>query len=324
MFTFMLQAFLVVALCPTYSFCNHSPTSLRANLFFQQPCGDGLAQKLSSEARIYCPGSDEFVDSIQRWSTLEAPTFRLTVEVATENDVIEVVKYANEQSIPFLAVNNAHGAIVTTGKVKRGIMIWMRKLDSIEIAEDGQSATLGGGILDKAVTDGLWAAGKQTGIIIIPEVGGVLLTRIVTGGCECVSMIGPGLGGGHGFLQARHGLISDQFISLKMVLADGSLQTINKSHELWWAVRGAGHNFGVVTSITARIYDIERPRWAFRNFTFTGDKVEALYAGINEYLLRNGTQPVDLFHYSIFTKNPAIDAEKVCPKFGFSPKLANS
>jgi FAD/FMN-containing dehydrogenase len=90
----------------------------------------------------------------------------VTVEVATEGDVIEVVKYANEQEIPFLAVNNAHGAITTVGKMKNGIMIWMRQLDSVTIAENGQTATFGGGILDKAVTDALWAVGKQTGIYL--------------------------------------------------------------------------------------------------------------------------------------------------------------
>lgn len=125
-----------------------------------------------------------------------------------------------------------------------------------------------------------------------------------------MSVIGPGLGGGHGFLQARHGLVSDQFVSLNMVMADGTSQTIDHTHELWWAVRGAGHNFGIVTSITAKIYDVEYPSWAFRNFTFTGDKVEALYANINEHLLRNGTQPIDIFHYSFFIKNADIDAEK--------------
>lgn len=160
--------------------------------------------------------------------------------------------------------------------------------------------------------------------LLIPNLEGTLLTHVVTGGCECVSMIGPGLGGGHGLLQARHGLISDQFISLRMVLADGTVQTVDHRHELWWAVRGAGHNFGIVTSITARIYDIERPRWALRNFTFTGDKLETLYERINEHLLVNGTQPVDLFHYSVLTKIAAVDAEKVCSFFVLSWKSANS
>jgi len=96
-----------------------------------------------------------------------------------------------------------------------------------------------------------------------------------------------------------------------MVLADGTLQTIDRNHELWWAVRGAGHNFGIVTSITSTIYDVKFPKWAFQSFVFTGDKVEALYTNINERLLRNGTQPVDIFSYSVFLKNPTVDTENV-------------
>lgn len=80
----------------------------------------------------------------------------------------------------------------------------MNRLSSIEIAEDGSTAEIGGGTLSKTVTDTLWAAGKQA----------------VTGGCECTSILGLGLGGGHGILQGRHGLISDQFVSMNIVLAD--------------------------------------------------------------------------------------------------------
>lgn len=124
-------------------------------------------------------------------------------------------------------------------------------------------------------------------------------------------MIGPGLGGGHGFLQGRHGLIADQFVSLNMVMADGSLQTVDHTSDLWFAMRGAGHNYGIVTSITTKIYDVQYPRWAFRNFTFTGDKLEAVYSMANENLLQNDTQPVDLFHYSVILRNAAIDENNV-------------
>jgi FAD/FMN-containing dehydrogenase len=73
------------------------------------------------------------------------------------------VKYANANNIPFLAVNGGHGAITTVGKVKNGIEIWLNQLDSVSISEEGDTATFGGGILTKKITDALWAAGKQTG-----------------------------------------------------------------------------------------------------------------------------------------------------------------
>lgn len=73
------------------------------------------------------------------------------------------VKFANEKDLPFLAVTSGHGAITTVGKMDHGIDIYLHHLNSIEIAPDGQTATFGGGVMSKNVTDVLWAAGKQTG-----------------------------------------------------------------------------------------------------------------------------------------------------------------
>ena len=73
------------------------------------------------------------------------------------------MKYANQKGLPFLVFNGAHGAITTLGKMTHGIEIYMNQLGSVQIAEDGQTATFGGGIMAKNVTDALWAAGKQTG-----------------------------------------------------------------------------------------------------------------------------------------------------------------
>jgi FAD/FMN-containing dehydrogenase len=73
------------------------------------------------------------------------------------------VKYANARNIPFVALNGGHGAITTLGRVQNGIEIWLRRLDSISIADNGRTATFGGGALSKEVTDTLWAKGKQTG-----------------------------------------------------------------------------------------------------------------------------------------------------------------
>lgn len=205
------------------------------------------------------------------------------------------VKFANQKELPFLAYNGVHGAITTLGKMDHGIEIYMRQLSSVEISKDGKTAKIGGGTISKDVTDQLWEAGKQS----------------VTGTCECVSYLGPALGGGHGWLQGHHGLVADQFVSANIVLADGSLRTIDASSDLWWALKGAGHNFGIVTSVTTKIYDVQHSDWAIDTLLFSGDKVEAVYQTANEHLLKNGTQSVDLINWSYWLNDPTADPNNV-------------
>jgi hypothetical protein len=142
----------------------------------------------------------------------------------------------------------------------------------------------------------------------------LITSMIVVGGCETTSLLGPGLGGGHGFLQGKYGLISDQFVSARMVLADGSIKDISADSgdpDLWWAIQGAGHNFGLVTSISVKIYDIEEGDvWSYRSYTFGIDKVEPLYELVNK-LWPDGTAPSHLTNFSFLWRIPTVDAEMV-------------
>ncbi|GAO13091.1 uncharacterized protein UV8b_03469 [Ustilaginoidea virens] len=251
-----------------------------------------LQARLSPGAKVYFPGSQGFNDSSRRWSSLDPPTVNVVVVPATEQDVAATVKYANKKGLPFLAYNGAHGAITTLGGMKSGVEIYLDQLDSVQVAADGKTAKIGGGTLSKDVTDKLWAAGKQT----------------VTGTCECVSYMGPALGGGHGWLQGHHGLVADQLVSVNMVFASGQLQTITPSCDLWWALNGAGHNFGIVTSVTAKVYDIQKADWAIETIIFSGDKVSAVYDAANKHLLQNGTQPVGVINWSYWLRDPSTDA----------------
>lgn len=133
-----------------------------------------------------------------------------------------------------------------------------------------------------------------------------------------MSLLGPGLGGGHGWLQGHHGLISDQFLSMNVVLADGGERIINADSELWWAFKGAGHNFGIVTSVVQRIYPLEHRDWAIETFAFSGDKVKEVYEAANQYLVRNGRRNVDIIDWSYWLHDTTLDDEKVCRLPDFS------
>lgn len=65
------------------------------------------------------------------------------------------------------------------------------------------------------------------------------------------------MGGGIGRLMGRHGLIIDNLVEMRYVLANGTAITLNNKTdpELWWGVRGAGQNFGIATQATYKVYD---------------------------------------------------------------------
>ncbi|KAI8951699.1 putative FAD-dependent oxygenase [Xylaria longipes] len=272
------------ALCATS--CNTPPNFDSPNKLIQE-----LRSSLSPAAAVYLPGSAEFEATTTRWSELEPPTPSVVVVPATEDDVAYTVQQANKCGLPILAFNGVHGAITTLGRMDRGVAIVLSQLSYVTIAQDGLTATIGGGTLSKNVTDTLWASGKQT----------------VTGTCECVSYLGPALGGGHGWLQGHHGLIADQSVSMNVVLADGTRHTIDSCSDLWWGMKGAGQNFGIVTSVTVKVYDIEHPNWAIETLTFGGDQVEAVYEAANQYL---SNLPVDVINWSYWLNMADIDPDK--------------
>jgi hypothetical protein len=137
---------------------------------------------------------------------------------------------------------------------------------------------------------------------------------LVTGVCECTGMLSPILGGGHGWLQGHYGLIADQLIEARLVLANGTAVTVSSTlnPDLFWALRGAGHNFGVVTEFKVKIYDAPSTTWTYDEFIFTHDKLEALYEQFNR-LHNNGTQPAGLIHWSVWLRLPDMDPEHVRP-----------
>jgi FAD/FMN-containing dehydrogenase len=81
----------------------------------------------------------------------------------------------------------------------------------------------------------------------------------VTGTVGNVGMAGLTLGGGYGPLSGRFGLAADNLLSADLVLADGELVTVDENHypELFWAIRGGGGNFGVVTSMRLRLHTVD-------------------------------------------------------------------
>ena len=101
----------------------------------------------------------------------------------------------------------------------------------------------------------------------------------------------------------------DNLVSARVVLADGTAITVDKRYhsDLFWGLRGAGHNFGIVTSVVYQIYD-RTPDIATAAFTFTQDRLEDVFATVNQWLAAP-KRPVELTHFGLFLNNPAVDSK---------------
>ncbi|KAG9258516.1 uncharacterized protein F5Z01DRAFT_670231 [Emericellopsis atlantica] len=254
-----------------------------------------LAPLLSEDAVITFPSSPDWDGLVERASTPRvAPGFLAVVEVATEEDVQQTIKVANKLNLPFLAVTGTHSWTTAMEKLKHGIQINMRKLNSSTLHEDGESATVGGGIMQHEIVAALAEHGKQA----------------VVGLCECVSAVGPLLGGGHSLLQAKYGFAADNILSARVVLADGSVVTASESEnaDLFWALRGAGHNFGIVTSFEVKTTNVAEGGWTMVTFTFSQDRLEEFFDTWNQLEVEH-EDPGMLVLNGVIARDPSIDRE---------------
>lgn len=151
------------------------------------------------------------------------------------------MQYCAKHNIPFLAQNGGNGWSETINLDSNGIIINLAKLNFVTLASDKKSAQIGGGAL---VSD----------VINVASANSVL---IATGTCNCVGALGAGLGGGLGYLQGQYSLTLDNIQSMNVVLASGQAQTVTPQDKgLWFALRGAGPNFGIVTSAVLNAYPV--------------------------------------------------------------------
>ncbi|KAI1135164.1 FAD-binding domain-containing protein [Hypoxylon sp. FL0543] len=234
-----------------------------------------LGASLSNGTMIYGLGTAEFDTLTHRWGTFAAPQVQVVIEPAAESDVSKIVQYSNKNGIEFIAYSGGHGTPKSLATFN-GIQINMNKLTSVSIQPDGKSVWAQGGTLAGQANSYLWDKGYV----------------VTTGSCNCVSLAGAGLGGGHGPLEGFYGLVTDNILQLNVVLADGSAvrASATENSDLFWAMRGAGHNFGIVTSMQLKINPRGPLTWLYKNYFWAGDQLETVFEALNN-LHGNGTTP---------------------------------
>jgi FAD/FMN-containing dehydrogenase len=166
----------------------------------------------------------------------------LIVRVADVDDVVAAVNYGREHGLDIAIRGGGHNG-AGLASVDDGLVIDLSAMNGVEVDADNRTVKIGGGALLGDVDAATNAHGLATpaGIIASTGAGGLML------------------GGGIGHLSRGLGLSIDNILGAQVVLADGSVVNANENEnpDLYWAIRGGGGNFGVVTSITARLHPVD-------------------------------------------------------------------
>ena len=190
----------------------------------------------------YISSDDPDYDALREiWNAMHDKRPALIARCANVADVIAAVNHARDEGLPLAVRGGGHNG-AGLGSVDDGLVIDLSSMNGIRVDPEAGTVRAEGGCTWADVDHATHAFGLATpsGIISTTGVGGLTL------------------GGGLGHLTRGCGLSIDNLLEADVVLADGSLVRASEDSnpDLFWAIRGGGGNFGVVTSFLFRLHPV--------------------------------------------------------------------
>ncbi len=221
------------------------------------------------------PDDTEYDEAREVWNGMINKYPAVVARCSGTADVVAAVNFAREQDLE-VAVrgggHNAAGSAVCDG----GIVVDLEAMDGVRVDQQARTVRVGGGAE-------LGDVDRETQLFgLAMPLGAVSQTGVA----------GLTLNGGYGHLHREYGLACDNVVSVDVVTADGEVVTASEDeHEdLYWAVRGGGGNFGVVTSFEFDLHEVGPEVYAIF-VVYPADDVEATlrqFEEADEALPRDG------------------------------------
>ena len=186
-------------------------------------------------------GDEGWDDATLIWNGMVARTPALVLQPTSARDVAAAVSFAREHGL-LLGIKGGGHNIAGTSIAERGLTLDMSRMRGVTVDAAAARAHVGPGCRLKDVDSATQVHGLATVLGFISEVGVAGLT----------------LGGGLGYLTRRFGWTVDNLEEVEIVTADGRIRTASRTEhaDLFWALRGGGGNFGVVTRFTFRLHAV--------------------------------------------------------------------
>ncbi|KAJ3500169.1 hypothetical protein NLJ89_g9910 [Agrocybe chaxingu] len=224
---------------------------------------------LSFKGDLTTPSHPEYAKAIARWAVNAARNAKIVAFVKDNEDVAYALKLARDNRMPIAVRGGGHHAFGASS-VEGGLVIDLsRYLNGVRVDAAEKRAYVGGGqvwgpVYKESIKHGLTPVG---GPISHTGIGGFLL------------------GGGYGWLTSAYGLAADNLVQATIVTADGSILTVNDTEhpDLYFAIRGGGGNFGVVTEFVLQLHP-QRSTVYSGTITYPGVATEKIIESTNKWL----------------------------------------
>lgn len=200
---------------------------------------------------------------------------------AAEKDVEKIVFFAQLFNIDLHPITSGHGIAVSLSKyVKNGIQINLRPGFTQIKRIDADTIEVGAGVINAELVDYLYENNVRTS----------------TGGCDCVGFHGLALGGGLGKYNGQLGLVTDVVKEVDIVTPTKGrvVANANKNKELFYGLRGFGHNLGIALKTKVKIVPVDPEydsnEWVNAQYIYSIDKLEEVIE-YTEHWRKNIQQP---------------------------------
>jgi FAD/FMN-containing dehydrogenase len=187
------------------------------------------------------PADEGFEQARSIWNARLDRRPDIIVRCRDATDVETAVEFAREEGLTLSVKGGGHSYAAHT-VADGGLLVDLSLMKAIRVDHEGRSVIVEPGVTCGELDRAAQAHGLATPSPTVSSVG----------------VAGAALGGGSGYLSRRHGLTLDNLISVEVVTEDGRrLQADEDEHpDLFWAVRGAGANFGIATSLRFRLHEV--------------------------------------------------------------------
>jgi FAD/FMN-containing dehydrogenase len=201
---------------------------------------DDIASRV--DGPVLFAGDVGWDDAVLVWNGMVAKTPALVVQPTSAVDVAAAVQFARNHGL-LLSVKSGGHNMAGTSIADRGLTLDVSRLRDVTVEPDARFAHVGSGCLLQEVDRATQAH--------------ALATPLGSFSSE-VGIAGLTLGGGLGYLTRRFGWTADNLEQVEVVTADGEIRTAGRDEnaDLFWALRGGGGNFGIVTRFTFRLHEV--------------------------------------------------------------------